>query len=58
LPAVKIQNGGCIQNGVEISYIFHQIFLFTTGKNKALMEKNFLENSKWRKKLMRKIIFF
>jgi hypothetical protein len=47
---VKIQNGSCIQDGVENVYIFHQIFskmiigqfffffLFTLGRNKNFMQ--------------------
>jgi hypothetical protein len=26
LPVIEIENGGCLQDGVEIAYIFHQIF--------------------------------
>jgi hypothetical protein len=52
LPVVKIENGGCIQDGVEIAYIFHQIFskmiifYILWVKIKLLCKKNYLVNSK------------
>jgi hypothetical protein len=53
---VKVQNGGCIQDGVENVYIFHPIFLklifvsifllflFILRKNKTFMEKLLWKN--------------
>jgi hypothetical protein len=53
---MKVQNGGQIQDGLGNVYIFYSIFskmiflssflyfLFTLGKNKTFMEKNFLGN--------------
>jgi hypothetical protein len=71
LPVLKNQNGVIIQDDVENVYIYHPIFskiiflsifllfLFTfLGKNKIFIVKFFLENSKWRNNLIRKMKFF
>jgi hypothetical protein len=58
LPVLKIQNGGCIQDGVKSFFYFSSnifkndylsisLFLFILGKNKTFMGKLFLEISKW-----------
>jgi hypothetical protein len=61
LPALKNQKGVTIQDGVENVYIYHpiflkMIFLFVLfnilDKNKILWKNCFLENSKWRYKLI------